>query len=278
MAREAEAGCGFDAGREGRSGGERRAEGKRRVGWWWWWWRFVILICYVVLRRTAFWCENVSNDRLPWYAPMPEWPTPPNGKASFDACTSTSFSTNAPARRDDDDGDGDDDDDDDDDGDDDDDDGDDDGGDDDDDEDEHEDGGGGGGGDDDGDDDDDDIDDGDGDAHAAGQGWRHTSLALSREHSLRVRRVVGRRAPSLDHSRSLPPRTTDARGLAPCSGARGTPTRRVYIHPHLTWCPSASSRRSVGPGGTPSRERGKRGAGHGARVGGRRGRPEPLSL
>lgn len=35
----------------------------------------------VSLSMTARWCENWSNDSLPWYAPMPDSPTPPNGSS-----------------------------------------------------------------------------------------------------------------------------------------------------------------------------------------------------
>lgn len=34
------------------------------------------------LIRHDFLCENVSNEYLPWYAPIPLLPTPPNGSVS----------------------------------------------------------------------------------------------------------------------------------------------------------------------------------------------------
>lgn len=45
---------------------------------------------------TGFWCENVSKECLPWYRPIPELPTPPNGSLCEAMCMSVSLKTVAP--------------------------------------------------------------------------------------------------------------------------------------------------------------------------------------
>ena len=45
--------------------------------------------------NTAFKWLNVSNPYFPWYAPMPEFPTPPNGSSELPQCMQTSL-THAP--------------------------------------------------------------------------------------------------------------------------------------------------------------------------------------
>src|SRR5215218_8188157 len=41
----------------------------------------------VGLRSTLLWWLNTSNPALPWYAPVPDGPTPPNGRLSGRMCT-----------------------------------------------------------------------------------------------------------------------------------------------------------------------------------------------
>ena len=47
-------------------------------------------------RNTALRFENVSKPARPWYSPMPEGPTPPNGSSSWAMCTRVSFTPTPP--------------------------------------------------------------------------------------------------------------------------------------------------------------------------------------